>query len=109
MRTKMKMLSPLRAYSIRYPVRNSRALAGPIQCQTSALKPSESVIQTIVQVAASFVLGLCSFRWKTNRSIASTQSTPELKTIQNQRLVCICKVRAWRLNAGFADLGRELG
>jgi hypothetical protein len=57
--------------------------------QISALNPSESATQTAVQIAASFVLGACALRWKPNRSIASTQSTPALKAIQNQRFVCI--------------------
>src|SRR5262249_44895930 len=67
----------------------SNAFPCPSQYQMSALNPSGSATQTAVQMAASFVLGACALCWKPNRSMASTQSTPQLKAIQNQRFVCM--------------------
>src|ERR1700732_2958921 len=94
------MLSTLREYSTMYPVRNSNAFAYPAQCQISALNPRERAIHAAVQIAASFVLGACALRWKPNRSMASTQSTPALKAIQSQRFVCMKIVTRFEATTG---------
>ena len=81
---KTKMLSTLSAFSIRYPVRNSRPRSGPNHRNTPALNTSARAIQKTLQPNASRGPMTWAVRWKTPRSRASMASTNSVKPPQSQ-------------------------
>src|SRR3990172_6889855 len=80
---KTKMLSTLRAFSIRYPVRNSNPRCAPNHQTTPALKSNASAIQKRLQPSASRGPTACAFRWKTPRSRASRPRTKRVNAPHN--------------------------
>jgi len=62
MTTKTKMLSMLRAFSMRYPVVNSSPRSEPKRHHTSAAKPKASATHTALHTAASRRPTACAFR-----------------------------------------------
>ena len=67
-----------------------------------SVEPEDSATQTPVHIAASFIVGRCALRWNPKRSIASRQSTPALKAIQDQKSAFINSSNKYKL-ASLAD------
>ena len=107
---KIKTLSMLRLFSIRYPVKNSSARWSPRSaivapagsmpaamercsisagkkkagfCQIQRLKPSAHATQTSVHIIASLKATSCALRWNTPRSSASINTTNALNPNHN--------------------------
>ena len=83
------ILSTERAFSIRYPVKNSRAFCSPNQLYTKTLKIRASEIHTADHMSASFTDTIALFLWNTQRSSASIIRTKALNPTQNQIVISI--------------------
>src|SRR5947209_8196328 len=80
------MLSTLRDFSIKYPVKNCNACSDPAKKYRPALKTIAKPIQTTLHVIASRMETVCALRWNTPRSIANIASTNTVNPTHNQIL-----------------------
>src|SRR5688572_26343659 len=81
------MLSTDRAYSIRYPVRNSSPEVLPMKRNTTSENVSDRATQSALHAAASLSDTCRGRRWKTSRSTAMSVSTTALKPTHHHMFI----------------------